>query len=139
MALALIWTSCSNDDPSVGNGYGLIKPEISADYDVKATWTATRATTAPAVIQPEIGEFSARLLRKDGSVDKTWSKVTDMTSTEKFPVGEYTLSAYYGDMNTEGFDKPYFYGSTTFTLYDGEVAQPEVVAKIGRASCRERV
>ncbi len=130
MALALIWTSCSSDDPSVGNGYGLIKPEISADYDVEATWTATRATTAPAVIQPEIGEFSARLLRKDGSVDKTWSKVTDMTSTEKFPVGEYTLSAYYGDMNTEGFDKPYFYGSTTFTLYDGEVAQPEVVATL---------
>ncbi|MGN0229529.1 MAG: DUF4493 domain-containing protein, partial [Muribaculaceae bacterium] len=130
MALALIGTSCSSDEPSAEKGYGLVKPAISADYDVKATWAATRTAVAPAVIRPEIGNFSARLSRKDGSVDKTWSKVSEMSSTEKFPVGEYTLSAYYGSMADEGFDKPYFYGSTTFTLYDGEVAYPEVVATL---------
>lgn len=130
LALATLWTSCSSDEPGAENGYGIVQPEISADYDVKATWTVTKATTAPAVIQPEIGDFSARLLRKDGSVDKTWSKVTDMSSAERFPVGDYTVSASYGDMADEGFDKPYFYGSASFTLYDGEVAQPEVVATL---------
>lgn len=130
VALSTLWASCSNDEPSAEKGYGTIAPEISADYDVKATWTVTKATTAPAVIQPEIGDFSARLLRKDGSVDKTWSKVTDMSQAEKFPVGDYTISASYGDMADEGFDKPYFYGSASFTLYDGEVAQPEVVATL---------
>ena len=82
VALSTLWASCSNDEPSAEKGYGTITPEISADYDVKATWTVTKATTAPAVIQPEIGDFSARLLRKDGSVDKTWSKVTDMSQAE---------------------------------------------------------
>ncbi|MGN0213373.1 MAG: DUF4493 domain-containing protein [Muribaculaceae bacterium] len=130
VVIAILLTSCSGDEPKMEEGYGKFKPTFTADYTVKDSRTATKSASVPSVVQPDVNDFYVHLSRTDGSVDKTWSKVSAMSQTEKFPVGKYNLEMYYGNINDEGFDKPYYYGSTEFTIYDGEVSEPEVKATL---------
>ena len=128
-AVTVLLTSCSNDEPKSNTGYGEFTPTFTANYAVKAA-SAMDASAAPAVVQPNVSDFYVHLSRTDGTVDKTWSKVSEMSATEKFPVGSYSIETYYGDIDEEGFDKPYFYGSAKFSISDGDVAKPEVVATL---------
>lgn len=128
-AATVLLSSCSNDEPKGETGYGEFTPTFTANYAVKAA-SAMDASAAPAVMQPSVSDFYVHLSRTDGTVDKTWSKVSEMSAAEKFPVGSYEIETYYGDMDEEGFDKPYFYGSTKFSIYDGDLAKPEVVATL---------
>ena len=111
-AIALLMASCSGDEPKMEAGYGIFKPTFKADYSVKDSRTTTKSESVPTVAQPDVNNFFVHLSRTDGSVDKTWSKVSEMSQTEKFPVGKYNIEMYYGDINDEGFDKPYYYGTT---------------------------
>ncbi len=129
-AITLLMASCSGDEPKMEAGYGKFKPTFTADYSVKDSRATTKAATVPTVAQPDVNDFYVHLSRTDGSVDKTWSKVSEMSQTEKFPVGKYNLEMYYGDINDEGFDKPYYYGTTEFTINDGEVSEPQVKATL---------
>ncbi len=131
-AMTVALASCSNDEPRGATGYGEFTPTFTADFAVQAA-SAENASAAPAVSQPSVSDFFVHLSRTDGTVDKTWSKVSEMSANEKFPVGKYQIEMYYGDINEEGFDKPYFYGSSDFTIYDGDVAKPEVVATLQNA------
>ncbi|MGM9802566.1 MAG: DUF4493 domain-containing protein [Muribaculaceae bacterium] len=128
--IALVMSSCSTDEPKGETGYGEFAPTFTADYTVKDAKATTKAGSVPTVMQPNVSDFYVHLSRTDGSVDKTWSKVSEMSKTEKFPVGNYNLETYYGNINEEGFDKPYYYGKTEFTIYDSEVSEPEVVATL---------
>lgn len=131
LALGVISVSCSSDEPGAdGNSYGTIEPNFAADYDVSFSRAQAESASAPAVIQPEIGDFAVKLTKDDGSVSKTWSKVSEMSTSETFPVGDYTISASYGDIANEGFDMPYYYGDAEFTIYDGDVATPSVTATL---------
>ena len=105
-AITLLMASCSGDEPKMEAGYGKFKPTFTADYSVKDSRATTKAATVPTVAQPDVNDFYVHLSRTDGSVDKTWSKVSEMSPTEKFPVGQYNLEKNYGDINDKGIDKP---------------------------------
>ncbi len=128
--IAVLMASCSKEEPGGEKGYGNIDPSFAADFKVVQTVGSSNSTTAPSVIQPEVADFKVHMVREDGSVNKLWNKVSEMKETETFPVGEYSLELYYGDLKDEGFDKPYFYGSTNFSIYDDEVSSPKVVATL---------
>lgn len=130
VAMTVVLASCSSDEPKGETGYGSFTPTFTADYRVTQSVSAPTQSAAPAVIQPNVSDFYVHLSRTDGTVNKTWSKVSEMSETEKFPVGSYTIETYYGDIDEEGFDKPYFYGSEEFSIYDGDVAKPSVVATL---------
>ena len=55
--------------------------------------------------------------------------------------GEYSVTATYGDLEDEGFDKPYFTGSESFTVIGGETVNTTIPVQLGntvvKVSCSE--
>ncbi|MDD6777427.1 MAG: DUF4493 domain-containing protein [Bacteroidales bacterium] len=131
-ALALLVASCQGDEKGLTKGSGTISPEFTIDYSVTNPRTESRATeTVPGA--PAIEGFTFHLMKEDGSLDKTVTGLGEFSGTQ-FPVGAYSLEAYYGDIEEEGLAKPYFEGNTTFNVYDGEDAQPSLVAKLANTA-----
>ena len=61
----------------------------------------------------------------------TWSAETILNA------GEYTVTAIYGDLeNEEGFDKPFFTGTQTFTIKGGEQTAVSIPVSLGNAIVR---
>ena len=80
-AMTVALASCSNDEPRGATGYGEFTPTFTADFAVQAA-SAENASAAPAVSQPSVSDFFVHLSRTDGTVDKTWSKVSEMSANE---------------------------------------------------------
>lgn len=131
-ALALFVASCSNDDfASSSDGTGKLSPEFAVDYSISDSRNATRATEQ-ASVTPEISQFTFQLTR-DGGTAQTFSGLEQLLNKD-FAVGSYTLEATYGDPDEEGIDKAYYYGSTTFNIYDGETASPSLTATLSNTA-----
>ena len=136
-ALALLVASCQDETKGLTNGSGTISPEFTIDYSVSNPRTQSRAESTPESMPegdtPELSGFSFRLVKDDGKLDKTFTGLGEFVGTD-FPVGAYSLEATYGDIEEEGAGKPYFEGSTTFNVYDGEETQPTLVAKLANTA-----
>ena len=136
-ALALLVASCQDETKGLTNGSGTISPEFTIDYSVSNPRTQSRAESTPESMPegdtPELSGFSFRLVKDDGKFDKTFTGLGEFVGTD-FPVGTYSLEATYGDIEEEGAGKPYFEGSTTFNVYDGEETQPTLVAKLANTA-----
>lgn len=136
-ALALLVASCQDETKGLTNGSGTISPEFTIDYSVSNPRTQSRAESTPESMPkgdtPELSGFSFRLVKDDGKFDKTFTGLGEFVGTD-FPVGAYSLEATYGDIEEEGAGKPYFEGSTTFNVYDGEETQPTLVAKLANTA-----
>lgn len=74
---------------------------------------------------------------KDASGSSFWSgKVSEWDPSTKVPFGEYTVNAVYGDLNEEGFDKPYFEGSKKFFIQGTERTAVSVNASLANTAIR---
>lgn len=134
-ALAMLVASCQDDNKGLTKGQGTISPEFTIDYSVTNPRTMSRAENGKETVPnaPELSSFSFHLWKDDGKFDKTYTGLGDFVDAQ-FPVGAYSLEAYSGDIEEEGLGKPYFAGSTTFNVYDGEQAQPTLVAKLANTA-----
>ncbi|MDE6160361.1 MAG: DUF4493 domain-containing protein, partial [Muribaculaceae bacterium] len=115
-----------NDDRLPGawtSSTGGIAPTVSVDASVS---TASRALHQADAI--EASDLSLRLVSADGTVDRTWDKVADFDPKEEFAVGDYTMYAYYGDGKSEGFDQPYYQGSTSLSVRENRTTPVEIKA-----------
>ena len=121
----LLLVSCANEDQQAASGYGAINVQISADYQVVPV---TRSTPSPAETpeNPDVNEFALKLVSTSGSFTRSWDSLADFDPAEKIPVGSYTMSAYHGDLEDEGFDKPYYLGETDVTVRDRENTPVEI-------------
>lgn len=132
--LGLLSFSCSDDKEqfSGSDGQGQIQASFGADYKVINPKNADGTEpTEIETVSPDVSEFSVHLSKKDGSYDKTWDSVSDFPVDTKFTTGTYTMEIWYGDIAEEGFEKPYYYGSSTFDVIDEEKATPAIEAKLG--------
>lgn len=78
-------------------------------------------------------DLSLRLTSADGSTTKTWDRVADFPTDQLFNVGTYTVEAFYGDANTEGFESPHFYGSATIKVEENVTTPVNIVANLANA------
>ena len=128
--------SCSDDKNNAnGNGMGEINATFEADYGVRsslATKEDNATTNEIEAISPDIQNFTVHLTKSDGSFDKTWP-IAEFPAEQKFSTGIYTMEIFYGNINEEGFEKPYYYGIEKFEVIDEEVATPSVEAKLGNS------
>lgn len=138
--LSLLTWSCSDDksDFAGDNGTGQIAARCSADYKVAVPQGANGIPTADDAtevesISPAISDFAMSLKKSDGSYSQTWSSIGQFPTDKKFPVGAYEMSIWYGDETEEGFEKPYYYGSTTFEVVDEETVNPSIEAKLANS------
>ena len=134
-ALAMLVASCQDDNKGLTKGQGTISPEFTIDYSVTNPRTMSRAENGKETVPnaPELSSFSFHLWKDDGKVDTTYTGLGYFEDAQ-FPVGAYSLEAFSGDIEKEGLGKPYFAGSTTFNVYDGEQAKPTLVAKLANTA-----
>ena len=128
-ATMLLLVSCANEDQQVDSGYGTIEVQVSADYRVEPvtrTSTSENIDTSTPTQTPDVSEFALKLVSTDGSFSRSWDSLADFDPTEKIPVGAYTMSAYYGDLEEEGFDKPYYLGESDVTVRYRENSPVEI-------------
>lgn len=136
--LTLILSSCVADKDPLTAGQGAIAATFSANYNVNTATKIDRSGEI-AVITPDINDFKVHLMKEDGSYDKKWDSVAEFPGSkskstsnpeEGFSTGAYIIETYYGDVEVEGFDKPYFFGKKEFSVYDGETSAVSVVCEL---------
>ena len=120
-------SSCSDDYNPGGGTSGKINPQL--DLDVNAI--TSRSTSAGRDASPvSVNDLKLRLSSTDGSFVKEWNSIADFDNNELFKVGTYTLEAIYGDVEDEGFEKPYYYASTQLTVKETKVTQVSMNAQL---------
>lgn len=128
--LLAISSSCSDDYNPGGGTTGKINPQL--DLDVNAI--TSRSTPAGRDASPvTVNDLKLRLTAADGSFSKEWSSIAEFDNNELFKVGSYTLEALYGDPEEEGFEKPYYYASTTLTVRENKVTPVTLSASLANS------
>lgn len=128
-AMALALGACSEDNPWQSDGEGGISLRLSASADVKDAIPMLRAD-APALEAPSPSDFSISLKNLVTEEVKTWATLSDFQNQKSFPTGSYTLTAFYGDADEEGFEKPYFVGTADVTVLESREANVDVTAQL---------
>lgn len=124
---ALGFTGCSEEEPFGTKGTGTIAPNAVVD----ATVTSSRSRAEATDITRD--DLSIRLTAADGSYTETWARLADFPTDKKFAIGKYTIEAFYGDENTEGFESPRFYGSEEITVADKKTTTVNLTATLATA------
>ena len=128
--LALVLGSCSEDNPWAGSrGKGGIDLQLSATADVKDALPMTRAG-APELIAPDIDDFAVSLRNLDTDMVSNWDSIEEFNSESGFDVGSYALTAYYGNVNDCGFNKPCFIGEANVNVLEGRESSVNVTATL---------
>ncbi|MDE6444352.1 MAG: DUF4493 domain-containing protein [Muribaculaceae bacterium] len=132
LASVLMLGGCASEAPwgSGSDDAGRITLKLTADGAVKKS---TRANDEVSSVIPGTHEFAISLNSKDGSYSKTWSSPESFNSEAGFPMGNYTLTAAYGDIETEGFSSPCFVGETDVNVRVGEETFSTVTATLANS------
>lgn len=132
LAAGLSLTSCGDDNPWTGSdSEGSITLDLKADNQVFRGKTRADDTQCPIV--PDQNAFGVKLTNADGSYTKNWSSVEAFNRETSFPIGDYTLTATYGDVDKEGFELPCFKGTTSVHVSPGQVTNAEMTATLANA------
>lgn len=129
---ALTLASCSGDEP-IGhgsNGQGSLDLKVDVNTSVVAG-KQSRAFADNGVVT--VDDLAIRLTSPDGSFTKEWASVSDLAANPTVGVGDYTLSAYFGNIDVQGFDAPYYYGSTDLRVRENETTTAAVTARLANS------
>lgn len=120
---------CASDTPSdIADGKGRIVLRVGVDGSVADVVPATRASQASKV--PDAAELNLKLVKVDGSYIGSWGSVGEFPVDQQFTIGAYTLEAYYGAMDYEGFDAPYYHGVADLNVVEGSANEVSVTASL---------
>lgn len=122
--LSLCLASCGDDQDVPGNGSGTIAPQVSVDHQIVQAAKKRSAATV------DVEQLTIALTSADGSYSESWASPSAFPADRKFRTGDYTLTATYGSIDDEGFEKPCFSGSTQFKVLDQQTATPSVTATL---------
>lgn len=125
----LLMTACNESQWEGPTGQGGIRLNLRASDAVTEARPQTRAES-PFTL-PDVADFSVSLVKIDNSYSRTWATLADFEAEAGFPAGAYTMRAYYGNIEEEGFEKPYFEGVTEVSVLDGREAEVELTATLG--------
>lgn len=118
-------------------GNGRVVFEVSSNQTVV---DMTRSNVSDYTTLPSAGDFTITI--SDDASAQVWKgKISEWDPTTPLLAGNYTVTATYGDLEDEGFDKPYFTGTQTFAVKGGESASVSVPVALGntiiRITCSE--
>lgn len=129
LGLTLLWalliTACSQEEVQDSLEQGKIRIEVVPDGKL----TQTRATD---IAIPDSKEFGVNIVSSTG---ETIVRVDNLHEFEpvSVPVGIYTVHAYYGDADAEGFDALSFAGSNQVPVKRKEESTASVDCSINKA------
>lgn len=125
--LIAVMSSCSRDESQ--NSYeGRINVNVNADKSL----SAETSRGGEEIVSPNVNDFALKIESVDGDISTSWD------SFEKFQpisveVGTYTVTASYGDAETEGFDALSYSGSTSVEVVRDETVEASVTCTINKA------
>lgn len=123
--ICFILSGCEQDDEQISNR-GKLNLRLAADTSVEST--ITRATTDEGT-KPDINNFTIAVLQNN-SIKLSWDKYADFTDGTEIPAGNYTLKATYGNIETQGFDAPYYEGVEDFSIKKSESTDVSVTCRL---------
>lgn len=130
-AVAMGFSSCSDDAPWGGSdNEGGINLKFASDARVMRQ---SRADDGMSPVVPDASRFGVNLVKSDDSYSKEWSSIDGFNKEKTFPIGDYTLTASFGDVEQEGFENPCFKGSAQVHVSPGAVTNVDVVATLANA------
>lgn len=128
-ALALASVGCSDSaGPVVYKNAGRISLQVDLDAAVNDSRNS-RAEYSDITA----ADLSLKLTSADGSFSKTWTPATDFDAEQTFPIGNYTIEAFYGEPDAEGFEKPYFYASQDIKIEENKATPVTLEASLANA------
>lgn len=117
-------TACSSENVNVHLGAGRITPRLTIDPDVVVAEDVNHMIAIDTV--PEISDFKLTLYDDNSGQSYTWESSSDFPPNNLYRTGQYTLSAYWGDILSEGFNSPFFYGETRFNVTESGEAVVDI-------------
>ncbi len=124
--LAACCLSCSKEHGDAGEGS--VRFTV-ADTD-GALVEKTRSNVSDYTSLPSAADFS--IVVKDADKTEVYSGlISGWDASTALQAGSYSVTASYGAEGTEGFDKPFFTGSTDFTVLGGETTQVSIPVALG--------
>lgn len=132
LVCSLLLGACASEAPwsSDSETDGKISLRLATETNVVRP---TRADDEHCSVIPGADEFSISLNGKSGSYSKTWSSSDAFNREGGFPMGSYTLSANYGDIESEGFSSPCFRGETDVIVEAGKESSSTVTATLANS------
>lgn len=137
LGLASSMVSCDDYRPTTDMDGKLL---VSVDLDNHVVTSARNKQTSPAsraeAQSVSASDLSLKITSESGSFSREWASASEFSDPVTVPVGKYTLEAYYGALETEGFEKPYYYGSSTLTVEENKTTPVSVTASLANSMVR---
>lgn len=127
----VVSSACQQTTEELQLGASSIVPSVTVDAGV--TTVGGEPVSGVVSYPPAPEKMSFRLSDAGGKYNRTWSSVADYPVSEPLRYGTYMAEAFSGTEVHEGFDSPYFYGSTSFTLSGGQPQNVSVVCRLFNA------
>lgn len=127
-ALATVVVGCASEDFSLASTSGSIAPGVNLNSEIIKAKPQSRAAMGITV-----EDLALDLQSADGSVNQHWASVSDFDVNAQYRVGTYTMSASYGSEDSEGFEAPYYFGSTTFEVEENVTTPVSLTASLANA------
>lgn len=138
LALSGAFTACSdNFDPSA-DGEGKFLVSVSLDKDVVTSASEQNKVPSSRAQAQSItaSDLSLKIESESGNFSREWAKASEFTDPVSAPIGSYTIEAWYGAIDEEGFDKPYYYGTSTLSVEENHVTPVSVSAQLANSMVR---
>lgn len=132
--LAVFAAACSESDfagPDTA-GTGGFKPDVALNSEI-ITGSRPKAPARAEAADITAADLGLRLVDTEGATVKTWDKLADFDPEQRFNVGDYTLEAFYGDGESEGFEAPWFLGSQKIKIEENKVTPVAITATLANS------
>lgn len=127
VAIVAVTVACTD---GIGTGFDDGTGKIALTTEVDAAVVSGRSRAEHTEVMPE--NLTIRVTSENGNVAGEWL-LDEFPTDKKFNIGTYTVEAFYGDENTEGFSQAAFYGSQKILVQENEVTPVHVTAKLTNA------
>jgi len=121
-------TGCSDSTGNIDSGAGYIVPYVTVMPEVITAVEGPQQTIVTEV--PDADMLSLRITDQNQSYSHTWTPITTYSSAEPLRPGKYLVETFYGDENIEGFDTPYFYGSSTVEVVHNQTTETSIECQL---------
>lgn len=110
-----------------GEVAGRVAFRLNSDIEIA---DQTKSSVSAYTSLPSADDFKISIA--SATTDFTWSGlISEWDPATLVPGGTYTVTAVYGSLEDEGFDKPFFTGTTEFTIVSEETLDVVVNVALG--------
>ncbi len=112
LTATFLFFSCEKDQQKSGVN-GMLRMSIEADTEIGNVESRVSDDT------PNVGDFALSIWKGE-TLKESWDKFSQFPDELTLSAGTYLAKASYGNQNEEGFGKPFYEGSESFTIRDAE-------------------